>query len=59
MIVVTGSVAARDDSFAEVRKLSLEHAHRSRTAGLVRGQPPLVAATATLQLYDAVKLERL
>ena len=30
MIVVTGSVTARDDCFAEVRKLSLEHVHRSR-----------------------------
>ena len=30
MIVVTGSVTARDDSFDEVRKLSLEHVHRSR-----------------------------
>jgi quinol monooxygenase YgiN len=31
MIVVTGSVTARADSFDEVRKLSLEHVHRSRT----------------------------
>jgi quinol monooxygenase YgiN len=30
MIVVTGSVTAREDSFAEVRRLSLEHVHRSR-----------------------------
>jgi len=30
MIVVTGSVTARQDSFEEVRKLSLEHVHRSR-----------------------------
>ena len=30
MIVVTGSVTAREDSFPEVRKLSLEHVHRSR-----------------------------
>ena len=30
MIVVTGSVTARADSFDEVRKLSLEHVHRSR-----------------------------
>jgi quinol monooxygenase YgiN len=30
MIVVTGSVTAREDSLAEVRKLSLEHVHRSR-----------------------------
>jgi len=31
MIVVTGSVTARADSVDEVRKLSLEHVHRSRT----------------------------
>jgi quinol monooxygenase YgiN len=30
MIVVTGSVTAREDSFNEVRRLSLEHVHRSR-----------------------------
>lgn len=31
MIIVTGSVTARPDSFDEVRRLSLEHVHRSRT----------------------------
>ena len=30
MIVVTGSVTARQDTFDEVRRLSLEHVHRSR-----------------------------
>jgi quinol monooxygenase YgiN len=30
MIVVTGSVTAREDSLAEISKLSLEHVHRSR-----------------------------
>jgi quinol monooxygenase YgiN len=30
MIVVTGSVTAREDSFDEVRQLSLEHVRRSR-----------------------------
>ena len=30
MIVVTGSVEARHDTFDEVRQLSLEHVHRSR-----------------------------
>ena len=30
MIVVTGSVTAREDSFDEVFKLSLEHVRRSR-----------------------------
>jgi quinol monooxygenase YgiN len=31
MIVVTGSVTARQDSFDAVKKLSLEHVQRSRT----------------------------
>ena len=31
MIVVTGSVTARPETFEEARKLSLEHVHRSRT----------------------------
>jgi quinol monooxygenase YgiN len=30
MIMVTGSVTARADSLPEVRRLSLEHVHRSR-----------------------------
>ncbi|MGZ5871573.1 MAG: putative quinol monooxygenase [Bradyrhizobium sp.] len=30
MIVVTGSITAREASFDEVRRLSLEHVHRSR-----------------------------
>jgi quinol monooxygenase YgiN len=30
MIVVTGSVTAREDSQGEVTRLSLEHVHRSR-----------------------------
>ena len=30
MIVVTGSVTAREDTLDDVRKLSLEHVHRSR-----------------------------
>jgi quinol monooxygenase YgiN len=30
MIVVTGSVTARENSFDEVRRLSVEHVHRSR-----------------------------
>src|SRR6201987_105369 len=31
MIVVTGSVTARPETFEEARRLSLEHVHRSRT----------------------------
>jgi quinol monooxygenase YgiN len=30
MIVVTGSLTTRQDSFDEARRLSLEHVHRSR-----------------------------
>lgn len=30
MIIVTGSVTARPETFDEVRRLSLEHVHRSR-----------------------------
>jgi quinol monooxygenase YgiN len=30
MIVVTGSVIAREDSLGEISKLSLDHVHRSR-----------------------------
>jgi quinol monooxygenase YgiN len=30
MILVTGSVVARQDTFDEARRLSLEHVHRSR-----------------------------
>ena len=30
MILVTGSILAREDSFADVRRLSLEHVERSR-----------------------------
>jgi len=31
MIVVTGSVTARQETFDDARQLSLEHVHRSRT----------------------------
>src|SRR5258707_12792149 len=99
MIVVTGSVTAREDTFVEVRKLSLEHVHRSRgepgcishavhvdcenplrlvfieqwadraallahfavpaSREFVRGLQPLASAAATLELYDATRLEKL
>jgi len=97
MIVVTGSVIARQDSFDQVRKLSLEHVHRSRkepgcishavhvdcenplrlvfieqwadkatlqahfgvpaSREFVRALQPLAAAPATLEIYDATRLE--
>ena len=54
MIVVTGSVVARQDTFDEVRQLSLEHVRRSRkepgcvsyTAHFVEGEP------ATVVIYE-------
>ena len=99
MIVVTGSVTARQDSLSEVSRLSLEHVHRSRTENgcilhtvhidcenplrlvfieqwadraalmahfavpasrdFVRALQPLAAASPTLEIYDATRLERL
>ena len=97
MIVVTGSVTAREESLGEVRKLSLEHVHRSRrergcvshavhvdcenplrlvfveqwtdraallahfavpaSRNFVRALQPLAAAAATIEIYDATRLE--
>ena len=97
MIVVTGSVTAREDSLGEVRKLSLEHVHRSRrepgcishavhvdcenplrlvfieqwidraallahlavpaSRNFVRALQSLAAAAATIEIYDATRLE--
>src|SRR3979490_2512635 len=99
MIVVTGSVTARQDSFDEVRKLSLEHVHRSRgepgcishavhidcenplrlvvveqrtdpaaplthfevpaARNFLRALQPLAAASTTIEIYDATRLEGL
>src|SRR6202012_3979316 len=99
MIVVTGSVVARQDSFDEARRLSLEHVHRSRrepgcishavhvdcenplrlvfveqwadraallahfglpaSRDFVRALQPLAAVPATIQLYEAIELEKL
>ncbi len=97
MIIVTGSITAREDSFVEVRKLSLEHVHRSRqepgcishsvhidcenpmrlvffeqwtdraalsahfavpaSRDFVRALQPLAAAAATIEIYEANRLE--
>jgi quinol monooxygenase YgiN len=99
MIVVTGSVTARQDSFAEIRQLSLEHVRRSRdepgcishavhvdcenplrlvffeqwadrdallahfavpaSREFVKSLQALAAAVATIELYDATRLEKL
>jgi quinol monooxygenase YgiN len=50
MIVVTGSVTARNDSFDEVRRLSLEHVHRSRT------EPGCISHAVHIDCEDPLKL---
>ena len=50
MIVVTGSVTARADSFDEVRKLSLEHVRRSRT------EPGCISHAVHIDCEDPLKL---
>jgi quinol monooxygenase YgiN len=99
MIVVTGSVTARQDSLDEIRTLSLEHVYRSRkepgcishavhvdcenplrlvfieqwadraallahfavpaSREFVRALQPLAAASTTIEIYDASRLEKL
>ena len=49
MIVVTGSVTARKDTFDEVRRLSLEHVHRSRT------EPGCVSHAVHVDCEDPLK----
>ena len=51
MTVVTGSVTARQDSFDEVRKLSLEHVHRSR------GEPGCIAEYAGCLRFNNLTLQ--
>ena len=50
MIVVTGSVTAREDSFGEVRKLSLEHVHRSR------GEPGCISHAVHVDCENPLRL---
>jgi quinol monooxygenase YgiN len=99
MIVVTGSVTAREGSLEAIRKLSLEHVRRSRvepgclshavnvdcenplrlvfieqwadraalsahfavpaSRDFVRALQPLAAASPTIEIYDATRLESL
>jgi quinol monooxygenase YgiN len=99
MIVVTGSVTAREDSLDKIRTLSLEHVHRARkkpgcishavhvdcenplrlvfieqwadraallthfavsaSRDFVRALQPLAAASTTIEIYDATRLEKL
>jgi quinol monooxygenase YgiN len=50
MIVVTGSVTARQDSFDEVRRLSLEHVHRSR------GEPGCISHAVHVDCESPLRL---
>lgn len=50
MIVVTGSVTARRDSFDEVRKLSLEHVRRSRS------EPGCISHAVHVDCEDPLRL---
>jgi quinol monooxygenase YgiN len=50
MIVVTGSVTAHQESFDEVRRLSLEHVHRSRS------EPGCISHAVHVDCEDPLKL---
>jgi quinol monooxygenase YgiN len=50
MIVVTGSVTARQDSFDEIRRLSLEHVHRSR------GEPGCISHAVHVDCENPLRL---
>jgi quinol monooxygenase YgiN len=50
MIVVTGDVTARKETFDEVRRLSLEHVHRSRT------EPGCISHAVHVDCEDPLRL---
>ena len=50
MIVVTGSVVARQDTLEEVRRLSLEHVHRSR------GEPGCISHAVHVDCENSLRL---
>jgi quinol monooxygenase YgiN len=50
MIVVTGSVTARADSLEEIRRLSLEHVHRSR------GEPGCISHAVHVDCENPLRL---
>ena len=50
MIVVTGSVTARQDTFDQARKLSLEHVHRSR------GEPGCISHAVHVDCENPLRL---
>jgi quinol monooxygenase YgiN len=50
MIVVTGSVTAKEDCFEEVRRLSLEHVRRSR------GEPGCISHAVHVDCENPMRL---
>lgn len=50
MIVVTGSVTTRQDTFEEARRLSLEHVHRSR------GEPGCISHAVHIDCENPLRL---
>ena len=50
MIVVTGSVTARPDSLDEIRRLSLDHVHRSR------GEPGCISHAVHIDCENPLRL---
>lgn len=50
MILVTGSIQARADSFDVILRLSLEHVHRSRA------EPGCISHTVHIDSEDALRL---
>ena len=50
MIIVTGSVTAKPETFDEVRRLSLEHVHRSRT------EPGCISHAVHIDCEDPLRL---
>ena len=50
MIVVTGSVTTRQDTFEEARRLSLEHVHRSRA------EPGCISYTVHVDCENPLRL---
>ena len=50
MIIVTGSVTARPDTFEELRQASLDHVHRSRT------EPGCISHSVQVDCEDPMRL---
>ena len=50
MILVTGSVVARQETFEDVRRLSLEHVHRSR------GEPGCISHAVHIDCENPLRL---